>query len=149
MHTRVATAIADGSAATAASTLSQSLRRSLGDASPALVVVMASTAQPLAEIAKAMSAEFATAVVASVSTAGEFIESGDRKSSVSAFALAGDLQVHAGIGTGLRKDSEGALQAALAGLPTSVEGYPHRTAIRVPVATATPMPWPATARRPR
>ena len=37
--------------------------------------------------------------------------------------------MHAGIGTGLRKDSEGALQAALAGLPTSVEGYPHRTAI--------------------
>jgi methyl-accepting chemotaxis protein len=68
-------------------------------------------------------------VVIGASTAGEFTEKRELKSSVSLFALAGDYRIHAGIGLGLKADPEGALRRALEGLPSAVNGYPHRTAI--------------------
>ncbi|HEY4118198.1 MAG TPA: FIST N-terminal domain-containing protein [Byssovorax sp.] len=129
MPTLIATALADGSAHEAAARLISDVRAQLGGASPALVAVFASTAQPLGDVATAVGEAFRDAVVIGASTAGEFTELGDAKRSASVFALAGDYRVHAGIGAGQRENAERAVARALEGMPTEVAGYPHRTAI--------------------
>jgi methyl-accepting chemotaxis protein len=129
MTTKIATALAAGGAADAAAELTQSVRAQLGGDAPALLVAFASTKQPLGELAPRLAASFPGATVLSASTAGEFTEVGDAKGSVALFALAGDYRVFAGMATGLKADVEGAVNKAVSDLPTTVEGYPHRTAL--------------------
>jgi methyl-accepting chemotaxis protein len=129
MTNRVATAVASGSAGDAARAVTADLRAKLGGAPPALVVVFASTAQPLGEVTGILSREFGGATVLGASTAGEFTEAGDVKSGVSAFAVAGDIKVFAGFGAGLKADPVRSVSEALDGLPTALHGYPHSTGI--------------------
>lgn len=129
MKTTIATAAAQGSAADAASALERELKNKLGGAKPALVMAFASTEQPLETLAPRLTEHFGGAVVLCASTAGEFTERGDAKKSVSAVAIAGDFQVRAGIGTGLKADPEKAVRTAIAQLPKELGGFKHRTAI--------------------
>jgi methyl-accepting chemotaxis protein len=128
-ESKVATAIADGEAPQVAAKLIAKVGADLGDRTPALVMVFASTKQPLAELMPLIAAAFPRSTVLGASTAGEFIESGDAKSSVAIFALAGDYRIFAGLSTGLKASAEQAVQNALEGMPTQLVAYPHRTAI--------------------
>lgn len=128
-NTHVITASATGSASEAAASLVADLKRDLKGEEPALVMVFASTAQPLGEVAKAMAEAFSTSTVLGASTAGEFTERGDTKGAVCAVAVAGTFKVYAGIGGGVRAEPDRAVAQALEGLPRALAGYPHRTGI--------------------
>jgi len=93
------------------------------------VMVFASTSQPLQEVASALTQAFPEAAVLGTSTSGEFTEAGDTKDAVSAVAVAGDFVVRGGIGTNLGADPDGAVKAALEGVPASMEGFSHRTGL--------------------
>lgn len=127
-RTKIATAAARGDATTAARQLVDMLRDRLAGRAPALVAVFPSTKQPLAEVARVLVDAFPDAVVVGASTAGEFTETGDAKGTVVAFALAGEIAVHAGIGHGLGASPEGAVADALASLPPRPADR-HRAAI--------------------
>jgi methyl-accepting chemotaxis protein len=127
--TIIATSLAKGSVSEATASIGKDLRRQLGSARPSLLVAMASTSQPLGPIASAIGEEFPTVPVVGASTAGEFTERGDAKSSVAAFALSGDYKVFTGLGTDLKADAEKAVSTALEGLPRQMHGYPHCTAL--------------------
>src|SRR5580704_796735 len=99
MHTLIATALAHGESASAATAVIDAARAQLGHAEPALVVAFASTQQPLGEIAPRLRAAFPHAELLTASTAGEFTEAGDAKGSVALFALAGDYRVVASMAT--------------------------------------------------
>jgi methyl-accepting chemotaxis protein len=130
MTSRVATARTEGDARAAAEALAEALLTTLGpDAAPALVVFFASTRQPVAEVAPVLRARFPGAVVLGCSTAGEFTESSEGGASLAGFAVAGEYRVFGGFATGVQADPESAVTQALAGLPTEVEGFPHRTAL--------------------
>jgi methyl-accepting chemotaxis protein len=126
VKTTVATALVDGHAGDVGDALVRALESQLGGADPALVMVFASTAQPLERLVPVVLARWADAVVLGSSTAGEFTERGDAKGSVSAFALAGDFRVFAQLATGLAADVESAVGRALAPLPKECEGYSER-----------------------
>ena len=128
-NTHVITASAAGSASTAAASLVAELKHGLRGEEPALVMVFASTAQPLGEVAKIVSEAFSTAQVLGASTAGEFTERGDTKGAVCAVAIAGAFKVYAGIGGGVRAEPDRAVGQALEGLPRAIAGYPFRTGI--------------------
>jgi methyl-accepting chemotaxis protein len=127
-HTKVATAIAFGHAADAGRRLVEQLRDRLGGRTPVLVAVFPSTKQPLGDVARVLVEAFPHTVVIGASTAGEFTEAGDAKGTVAAFALVGDITVHAGIGHRLGDAPEQAVGDALASLPPRAEGR-HRAAI--------------------
>ncbi len=129
MVTRVATATASGTADEAVRGLIGGLRAQLEGALPVLVLAFASTDQPLAEILPQLARAFSGAVVLGASSAGEFTERGDVKRAVSAFALAGDFKVVAGMGEGLKGDPVGAVARAGGGLPSQVAGYPDRPGV--------------------
>jgi hypothetical protein len=129
MPTRVATAIAHGAPAAAASKLEKELLSQLRGAPPVLVVVFASTEQPLGEVVRRLAPSLGGALLLGASTAGEFTEKGDTKGAVCAFALAGDYKVFAGIGHALKEAPAQAVRQALCDLPRSVPGYAHRTGI--------------------
>ncbi len=126
---KVATAIAQGDAAQVGDALVEQVRAGLDGDPPALLALFASTAQPLEVIAPRVAAAFPGSVLVGASTSGEFTERGDAKAASSLFALRGDFRIHAGMGVGLKADPERAVGEALAGLPQSLHGYPHRTAI--------------------
>jgi hypothetical protein len=129
MKTRVASALAAGTAAEAVEELGSKVEARLEGAAPRLVLAFASTAQPLADVARSMSTRFPQAVTLAASTAGEFTERGDAKNSTAVFALAGDYRVFAGMGEGLKASPEKAVGLALEGLPRELHGYPYRTAL--------------------
>ncbi len=129
MHTHVVTASATGTAAEAAAKLVADLKRDLAGEVPALVMVFASTQQPLGEVAAPLAAAFAGAQVIGASTAGEFTERGETKGAVCAVAIAGAYKVYSGIGSGVQAQPERAVAQALEGLPRAVAGYPYRTGI--------------------
>lgn len=129
MNTRVATALAQGNAESSSEDLAATLKRKLEGAAPALVTVFASPAHRLDSVQGGLKAAFPTAKVIGSSTAGEFTEERDAKASVAAFAVAGDFQVFAGMGDGLKRDPEAAVSRALGAAPAELAGYPHRTAI--------------------
>ncbi len=129
MSTKVATARTTGTAEQAVTALGDTLRKGLEGADPVLVMAFASTEQPLEALAPALSAAFPSATVLCASTAGEFTESGDSKGSVAAVAVAGDLQIHGGMGVRLNADPEGAVSSAIQGIPERIEGYPYRTGL--------------------
>lgn len=126
--TKVATALAAGSATEAAASLTGEIRTKL-ERPPALLVAFASTEQPLPEISEPLAQAFPEAIVLGASSSGEFTEEKDAKGSCAVFALSGDYRVHAGIGLNLSEDPGAAVDQALAGIPREVEGYPHCTGI--------------------
>lgn len=127
--TRVATSLAEGSTEQVGETLVADLRIGLADQAPALVMAFASPVHPLAGVLSGLHAAFPGALVIGATTAGEFTEKGDAKQAVAAVALAGPYRAFAGMGRGLRASPERAVEEAVSGLPRSVVGYPHRTAI--------------------
>lgn len=129
MDTRVVTATATGTAASAAEKLVTDLKHDLRGVEPALVMGFASTAQPLGDVAAILTKAFASSQVLGASTAGEFTERGDTKGAVCAVAVSGDLVVRSGIGTGVRAGPDRAVAQALQGLPRSMPDYPYRTGI--------------------
>jgi methyl-accepting chemotaxis protein len=129
MQTKIATALAGGSVEEVALQLSQSIKKDLGQNEPVLLMVFASTSQPLEQLAPKLKASFPNTVILSASTAGEFTEQRDAKNSTAVFALAGDYRVFSGMGLALKANVEGAVAEALDTLPQEVEGYPHRTAL--------------------
>ena len=129
MTTKVATAMASGDVSHASNELIARVKATLGDDRPQLLVLFCSTAQPLADASRRVADAFPDVTLIGASTAGEFTESGDAKSSSALFALAGSFRTHAGIGTGLKANPERAIRQALEGLPGQVIGYPYRTAI--------------------
>jgi methyl-accepting chemotaxis protein len=129
MPTHVVTASAAGAAASAAERIASELRRGLGSEEAALVMLFASTGQPLPEVAPIVARAFPGATVLGASTAGEFTERGDTKGAVSGVAVAGAFKVFAGIGTGVRASPERAVAQALEGLPRGLQGYPYRTGV--------------------
>src|SRR4051794_17164592 len=129
MPTKIATALARGSAREATAQLCSEVRSRLDGQAPVLLAAFSSTAQPLDEVFAELGREFPDAIRIGSSTAGEFTEQGDEKGAAVLFALAGDYRVFAGIGRGLKADPERAVMAALEGLPREVEGYPCCTAI--------------------
>jgi methyl-accepting chemotaxis protein len=129
MGTKVVSAHADGAPEVAVRTLIDQVRAGLLQRSPALMVVFASTMQPLAEVLAPLQAAFPGTCLVGASSAGEMTEVGHRKGSVALFALAGDFEVHAGLGRGLEANVERAVSEAVATLPESVPAFSHRTAI--------------------
>lgn len=119
---KLATALADS--------VHASLRAARADVTDArFVMLFASPKHVLADAVKAARETFPGAAVLGASSAGEFVESGDAKGSVSVAALEADVRVHTGFADNLRADPDGAVTRALAGLPRHVDGYPHCTAI--------------------
>lgn len=129
METHVVTASATGSAAQAAAQLAAELKRGLDGREAALVMVFASTEQPLGDVAKILTESLPGSTVLGASTAGEFTERGDTKGAVCAVAVAGEFKVYAGIGAGVRANPERAVAQALEGLPRALAGYPYRTGL--------------------
>jgi methyl-accepting chemotaxis protein len=129
MQTNIVTAIASGSAEQASAQLVACARAGLGPDKPVMLIVFASTRQPLQTTLAHVQSAFPESCVLGASSAGEFTELGDQKQSVSMLALAGDFKVFTGMSTGLREDVEHAVQHAVAELPASLPDYPHRTAI--------------------
>lgn len=122
--TRVATGAVTGAAQPATVEVIGRIRRELGER-PRLIVAFASTAQPLEVVMPPLAAAFADTVVIGCTTAGELTETGDRKGSLTYWAIDGELEVHAGIGKGLAADVRGTVANALAPLPKSVPDRPH------------------------
>jgi methyl-accepting chemotaxis protein len=129
MPTSMATALSRGTVSDVVQSSVTSLRRQLGDVRPSLLMVFASTEQPLERLLPEVAARFPGTTILGASTAGEFTQEGDTKGAVSIAALAGDLRVHAGMGLGLREDPAQAIDLALSTVPRSVVGYPHRTVL--------------------
>ncbi len=125
---QITTLMLDGSAASVAATGAIRLVADLGGA-PTMVVVFASTKQPLAEVLNGLRAALPDTTVLGCSTAGELTEKGDAKGHTALFAVRGDLKVHAGYSAGLKADAEAAVVRAAAPCPATVEGYPHKTAM--------------------
>lgn len=127
--TCVATAISSRDAEGSVAEITEAVRARLGEEAPRLMMLFASTKQPLDRIARAASAAFPQTTLLGASTAGEFVQDGDRKGSVAAFALAGDFRAFTGLGTGLGANPEAAIRQALEGMPRMIHGYDFRTAI--------------------
>ena len=125
----VVTACARGDAPTAGRALAEELTRGLDGRSPACIFVFASTSQPLAELLPELTGPFSDVVILSATTAGEFTEKEVAKGATVAAAVVGDFEVHAGMATGLAKDPEAAVSRAIAELPATREGFPHRTGV--------------------
>ncbi|HJL17750.1 MAG TPA: FIST C-terminal domain-containing protein [Sandaracinaceae bacterium LLY-WYZ-13_1] len=92
-------------------------------------MVFASPAHSLERLASRVTGAFAGATVLGATTSGELTERGDTKGGAAAVAVAGALEVVAGIGTGLGDDPEAAVKAALEALPESRGGLPHQTGL--------------------
>lgn len=129
MGLKVATALARGSAGEAGESLATAVRNQLGDTQPALICVFASTAQPLAEVMKAVAEKFPAACVTGASTAGEFTQTEEAKGSACVFAVGGDVIAKGGFSSGLSHSPEAAVRDALSQLPATPDGFPFATAI--------------------
>lgn len=128
MKTQLAAAVVGGSSKEAARELVSSVRQQLAGADPALVLAFASTKQPLTDVTSALQEAFPDRVL-SASTAGEFAGNDGSNGQTAVFAVAGDYKAFVGIGTNLAQDPQAAVQRAVAAVPESIEGYPHKTAI--------------------
>ena len=126
MKSVVATALVPADAPRDA--LAHALSAQLLGHTPSLVMAFASIARPLASVMAELRAHFPSSLVVGASTAGEIIESGDAKRSVSAIAIAGDFEAFAVLGRDLRADADACIEGILSALPTEAK-YHHRTAI--------------------
>ncbi len=111
-----------------AEALQAQLRAQLKDAQPAFTMVFASPRHPLQTLLPRFCAAW-PGLTLGVSSSGEFTESGDLKGSVTAVAVAGEFKAFAGVGRGLKTNPEQAVAEALAQLPQTTKGLPHRTVI--------------------
>ncbi len=127
METRIATWMAEDDGV--AGKLSTQVKAQLASHEPKLLIVFASPAHPLAPLMKSVHGDFPKATLLGVSSSGEFTEKGDAKGAASIFALAGDYEVVAGMGHGLKANPEKAVADALANLPRTMTGFEHCTAI--------------------
>jgi hypothetical protein len=127
MKTTVATGLARGSADDVAAALAKTVRDQVE--APALAVVFGSTAQPLEPLMAGLTRALPNTALIGASTTGEFTEKEEANGSASIFAVGGDFKAHVGIGLGLKANTEQAIQDAISGLPKSVHGFAHRTAI--------------------
>ncbi|GAC1359357.1 MAG: FIST signal transduction protein [Polyangiales bacterium] len=93
------------------------------------MAIFAATTQPLGALVESIQAAFVGATVLGATTAGEFTEERDAKGAVAALALAGDFEIFAGLGTGLKADAEQAVARAVRDLPRERPSHPHRTAL--------------------
>lgn len=128
MPIQVATALGAGSTSEAGGHIISALEAKLGDAMPALIMVYASTAQSLDTLAANLQEAFPDACVIGASTAGEFIETGDGKSSVSVVAIAGELEADAVLCRDVASNPDLAIASAVEALPET-GSYAHRTGI--------------------
>jgi hypothetical protein len=126
MKTVVATALVAADAPDNA--LAHALSARLLGHTPALVMAFASIARPLASVMAELRSHFPDSLVVGASTAGELVERGDAKRSVSAIAIAGDFQAFAVLGRGLKADADACIGGILSALPTEAK-YHYRTAI--------------------
>ncbi len=101
----------------------------LGASAPVMVLAFASSKIALLPVLASLEEAYPHAVIAGSTTSGEFTHEGDGSNTISLFALAGDYKIYCGIGTGLSADPEATVRAALAGQPSEVIGYSHRTGI--------------------
>lgn len=129
METKVATAIAGGTAEQAAQELSSEIKKKLADRVPNLALVFASTQQPLETLMPQLVKEFPQTLVMGCSTAGEFTEKGDRKGSCAMCAVSGDFKVYGGMAKGIKGELPGTLQKLVDELPRQESDYPYRTGI--------------------
>lgn len=129
MKTELVTAQASGTVDHVADALCNAVSTRASNGAPSLTMLFASTQQPLEELLPLVRERIPTGVLLAASTAGEFTERGDASGSTSLVSVYGDFVVHAGVGTQLREDPEGAVRRALAAIPGAVPEYPHRTAV--------------------
>jgi len=101
----------------------------LGGAAPVLVLAFASSKLDLARVMRTLKEHFAGVTLIGSTTSGEFTQAGDGNGTVAVFALAGDYEAFAGIGTGLAASPESAVADALRDMPKGSPGRPHRTNI--------------------
>ena len=127
MGTRIVTSMANTKDEVAG--MATAAKKALGSDPAKLVVVFASPEHSLHDALANAGTSFPDACVIGSSTSGEFTERGDSKGAASIFALAGDYQVFAGLGRGLKASPEKAVVTALSGMPRRLDGYPHTTAI--------------------
>lgn len=125
METWIATALARGDAESATDYVLDLLRERLGGRPPRIVMIFASPSHPLSRVMPRVERGFPGAVALGCTTAGEFVEDADAKQSMVAFALAGDVEVFAGLGTGLHLDTPRAVAEAIEALPRRRAGFPH------------------------
>lgn len=129
METKVVTAIAAGTAEQAAAELSSEIKKKMTEQAPGLILVFASTQQPLETLMPRFVKEFPQTLIMGCSTAGEFTEKGDRKGSCAVYAVSGDFKVYGGMAKGIKSDLATTLQKLVDELPREVSDYPHRTGI--------------------
>jgi methyl-accepting chemotaxis protein len=127
METRIATFMTSDAAA--GTKLSAHVKEKIAANDAKLLIVFASPKHPLSAMMENIGRDFPNAVALGVSSSGEFTEKGDAKGAASIFALAGDYEVVAGIGKGLKANPEKAVADALHDLPRSKPGFEHCTAI--------------------
>ena len=127
--TKVITTLAEGNTQDCAHQILAALTDQAPGRHPALLMVFASPSQPLAELLPVLSAAFPQTSVLGASSAGEFTEKGDIQGGVSAFALFGDFEVRAGLGSGLKANVQGSVEQAIQSIPESLDGYAHQTAL--------------------
>lgn len=124
----IASVLRLGDAATVLAEGTPALLASLGGV-PDVVLAFSSTRQPLADVINGLVALWPAALVMGCSTAGEFTGDGDAKGSTVLWAMRGGVVGFAGFAPRLAEDPETAVRMAAQGLPLTVAGYPHRTAI--------------------
>jgi methyl-accepting chemotaxis protein len=129
MTNKIATGLAGGTPHDASRALHESLRLQLEGTRPELVLLFASTKQPLAALMTEMQGCFPDSLLLGASTAGEFTEQGDAKGAVAACAITGDIRVQAGMAENLKEDVVLAMQTATGALSKEIDGYPHRAAL--------------------
>ncbi len=108
----------------------QQAMEGLSGAEPSLALVFCSSVYDYDEVVKGVRSLTKDTVLVGSSSAGAFTEKGVAPKSVVVGLISTDTyKVHAGIGTGLRESPAKAVEEALKGIPTTIEGYPHISAI--------------------
>ncbi len=104
----------------------EDLDRQLAGRAPVLVCAFAGVRYALDVLQAALESRWSNAQVLSCSSAGEFTPRVDATGSLVLWALAGDFVAHSGFSRDLADDPHGAVAHAIAELPDSVAGHPHR-----------------------
>jgi methyl-accepting chemotaxis protein len=129
MLTRIATCMVGGKGSEAAKSIASIVHDQLAGAAPAMLLAMASTEQPLAEVLPVLSRAFPGIPVIGTSTAGQFTRERAADGQVAVFAVAGDFKVFASMATGLRASVEKTVTETVQALPVELSGFPHRTGL--------------------
>ncbi|MFW6437243.1 MAG: FIST signal transduction protein [Halococcoides sp.] len=107
-------------------------RADLDGARPDFAVVFASSVYDPQTVVRAVRAATDDVTLVGASTSGEFTEAGSGSESIAVFLVSSDtMQFHAGIGTGLRADLEGAVESAAGDLPAPDDAYSYRVGLNL------------------